>query len=68
MNASHGRRLAKLERERRPEAEVFYVWRRSPPDTSAQAIARRFPDGVPACAQVVVVSWQVGDEHKKPGG
>jgi hypothetical protein len=66
-NASHDRRLArleqaKLERERRPSTNVFYVWRNAPAETAEAAIARTFPRGLPADAQLVICSWQVAGE------
>ena len=67
MNASHDRRLArleqaKLEQERRPSARVFYVWRNAPAETTEEAIARHFPGGLPADARLVICSWQVAGE------
>ena len=62
MNASHDRRIARLERKRRPAANVFYVWRNAPTETTEAAIARTFPHGLPADARLVVCSWQVAGE------
>ena len=62
MNGSHEKRLAKLERERRPAANVLYVWRNAPTETTEEAIARSFPGGVPADACLVICSWQVAGE------
>jgi hypothetical protein len=50
MNASHDRRLARLEQKRQPAANVFYVWRNAPMESAEEAIARTFPHGVPADA------------------
>jgi hypothetical protein len=62
MSASHDRRIARLEQERRPAAKVFYVWRNAPTETTEAAIARTFPHGLPADARLVVCSWQVAGE------
>jgi hypothetical protein len=51
------KRIAKLEQERRPAAKVLCVWRDRPGETTAQAIARSFPDGVPAGARLAVCSF-----------
>jgi hypothetical protein len=59
MNASQDRRLTRLERERRTAARVMYVWRNSQTETTKAAIARRFPDGFPRDARLVICSWQV---------
>ena len=59
MNASHDRRIARLEQKRRPAANVFYVWRNAPMESAEEAIARTFPHGLPADARLVVCSWQV---------
>ena len=66
MNASHDRRLSKLEQaklegKRRPAAKVFYVWRNQT-ETTKEAIARSFPNGLPTDARLVICSWQVADE------
>jgi hypothetical protein len=63
-NASHDRRLArleqaKLEQERRLATKVFYVWRNGPAESTKAAIARTFPRGLPADARLVICSWQV---------
>ena len=62
VNASHDRRLTKLEQERRPAANVLYVWRNAPAETTEEAIARHFPGGLPADARLVICSWQVAGE------
>jgi len=61
MNTGRDKRLAKLEQKRRPRARTFYVWRDAPMETAKQAIARHFPEGVPAGARLVICSWQVGE-------
>jgi hypothetical protein len=71
MNASHNRRLArleqaKLEQERRPAANVLYVWRNAPTGTTEAAIARTFPHGLPADARLVICSWQVAGSLENP--
>jgi hypothetical protein len=71
MNASHDRRLARLEQAKlepaqRPSARVFYVWRNAPTETTEAAIARTFPHGLPADARLVVCSWQVAGSLENP--
>jgi len=66
MNGRHDRRLAKLELDLRPAATLFYVWRDRPRETARQAIARRFPAGVPADARLVICSWQAAGERENP--
>ena len=71
MNASHDRRIArleqaKLEQARRPSARVFYVWRNAPMESAEEAIARTFPHGLPADARLVVCSWQVAGSLENP--
>ena len=61
MNASHDRRLTRLEQERRPATKVFYVWRNAPAESTKAAIARTFPRGLPADVRLVICSWQVGE-------
>ena len=71
MNASHDRRLtkleqAKLEQERRPAARVLYAWRNGPAETAEAASARTFPGGLPRDARLVVCSWQIAGERENP--
>jgi hypothetical protein len=67
MNASRDRRLARLEQakldqDHRPAAATLYVWRDAGTESAKQAIARRFPKGVPPGARLVICSWQAEDE------
>jgi len=62
MSGNHNKRLVKLEQDRRPAAKVLYVWRDRPGETTAQAIARSFPDGVPEGARLVI-RQDVGRVH-----
>jgi hypothetical protein len=62
MNGGRDKRLAKLERHRRPPARTFYVWRNAPTESAKEAIARRFPEGIPPGARLVICSWQVANE------
>jgi hypothetical protein len=41
------RRLSRLEQEMTPAMRVAYVWWTPEEETQEQAIAQRFPDGVP---------------------
>jgi hypothetical protein len=71
MNASRDRRLArleqaKLEQDRPPAAAILYVWRDAGIESAKQAIARRFPKGVPAGTRLVICSWQSDDERIRP--
>ncbi len=63
MNGNRDRRLAKLEQDRQPAAKILYVWRDGPTESAEEAIARRFPAGVPAGARLVICSWQFDDER-----
>jgi hypothetical protein len=67
MNSNRDRRLAKLEQHRRPAARILYVWRNAPMESAEEAIARRFPAGVPAGAHLVICSWQVAGERSCSG-
>jgi hypothetical protein len=64
MKGRHNERISKLEQERRPPPRVLYAWRDRPGETIAQAIARSFPDGVPAGARLVVCSWRFEGEDE----
>jgi hypothetical protein len=66
MNGGHDKRVAKLEQERRPAARVFFVWLDGPRQTTQQAIARRFPAGVPAHTRLVICSWRVAGQRENP--
>ena len=55
MKAIEGR-LAKLEQAAAPTV-TLYAWQEDG-ETTAAAIARQFPEGVPAGARVVVYSWK----------
>jgi hypothetical protein len=61
MSSDRERRLARLERARRP-GETFIVWQYAGAETREQAIARRFPEGAPAGARQIVVAWLSRDE------
>jgi hypothetical protein len=63
MSGNRDKRLAKLERKRRPEGETFVIWRnRAAGWTYEEAIARRFPDGVPPGAKISFFSWLTPDD------
>jgi hypothetical protein len=58
MGGNLGRRLIRLEQEATPAMRVAYVWWKGPEEeTEEQAIAQRFPDGVPADVRVVLLRW-----------
>jgi hypothetical protein len=56
VTESRRKRLAKLELNRRPAAEVLIVWWDREKETQAQAIARRFPDGAPPGVRLIIIS------------
>ena len=71
MNASHDRRLSKLEQanlegKRWPAGRIIYVWRHAGSETAEQAIARSFPGGLPRGARLVICSWQVAGSCENP--
>ena len=62
MSGNKDKRLAKLERKR-PPARLVIVWRdRATGWTPEEAIARRFPDGVPPGAEIILFSWMLPGE------
>ena len=63
MSGNRDKRLAKLERKRRPAAKTVFVWLdRAAGWTQEEAIARSFPDGEPPGAQIVFISWLTDDD------
>ena len=66
MSDGRDRRLAKLERCRRPSVKTLYVWRDAGKETGEEAIARCFPKGVPAGARLVICSGQFDDKRIPP--
>jgi len=67
MSGSRDKRLAKLERKRQPAGETFIVWLdREAGWTEEEAIARRFPEGEPPGAKIILLSWLTADD-RKPG-
>jgi hypothetical protein len=65
MSGNKNKRLAKLERKRQPAGETFMVWRdRAKGWTQEEALARRFPDGVPPGAKIIMFSWMLPGESK----
>ena len=56
MTSSRDKRLAKLEKHRSPEPKPVMVWC-GRNDTPEQAIARRFPDGVPPGTRIIRFRW-----------
>jgi hypothetical protein len=58
MGGHLARRLSRLEQEVTPAMRVAYVWWKCPEEeTEEQAIAKHFPDGVPADVRVVLLRW-----------
>jgi hypothetical protein len=66
MSDGRDRRLARLERCRRPSVETLYFWRDAGKETGEEAIARCFPKGVPAGAKIVICRWRVPREKVPP--
>jgi hypothetical protein len=60
MGGDLGRRIAKLEQETMATARV-YVWR-DLGQTVDEALALRFPGGVPAGLEVTIYSWMDSEE------
>ena len=58
------RRLAKLEQAAAPKQTV-YAWL-DEGETSEQAIAQQFPEGVPEAATVVLYSWAGASDEAAP--
>lgn len=56
------RRLARLEQAASPGA-VIHVWQ----EPGADAVARRFPEGLPEGTSIVVYSWADRDRAEAPG-
>ncbi len=64
MSGNKDKRLAKLERKR-PTGQTFIVWLdRAAGWTAEEAIARRFPDGEPPGAKIILVSWMLPGESE----
>ena len=64
MGGNLGRRLIRLEQEATPAMRVAHVWICPEEETEEQAIARQFPDGVPADVRVVLVRWLTPGVHE----
>ena len=63
MSGNKNKRLAKLEKKRQPAGQTFLVWRdRAAGWTVEEAIARRFPDGEPPGAKIIMFSWLLPGE------
>ena len=58
MTTDRDKRISKLESKRSSRAKVIIAWRDAAKESADEAIARRFPKGVPANANLVVCSWQ----------
>jgi hypothetical protein len=64
MSRGQDKRIAKLERKRRP-AKIIMIWQdREKGWTQEEAIARAYPEGVPPGAQIMLLSWPTRAEVK----
>ena len=52
------RRLTRLERKPGRKPKVVLVWRDVLRESEEQAVARRYPKGPPAGAEIVICRWQ----------
>jgi hypothetical protein len=67
MSGSRDMRLAKLERRRPAAGGIVLVWCLED-ETSEEAIARDFPDGVPPGVQPRIIRWlRPGETAPSPG-
>jgi hypothetical protein len=57
MNGPRHKRLAMLRRKHRPGERTVILWYDAEEETREQAIARRFPKGVPRGARLIVLRW-----------
>jgi hypothetical protein len=57
MSGSRQKRLAKLERKRRPAERGVLLWYDAARETAEQATARRFPEGVPPGVRLHIFRW-----------
>jgi hypothetical protein len=65
MSGKKDKRLAKLERKRRPAAKIVMVWYdRAAGWTEEEAIARAFPEGEPPGVQIMLLSWMTAADAK----
>jgi len=65
MSGNKGKRLAKLERKRRPAPKIVMVWHdRAAGWTEEEAIARAFPEGEPPGVQIMLFSWMTPADAK----
>ena len=62
MSGSREKRLAKLERKRQPKESTVLVWYDAEEETSEQAIAQRFPEGVPPGTRLIVLRWLTAED------
>ena len=65
MTLGRDRRLARLERRRRRK-QIALVWYDPSRETAEQARARQHPEGVPAGARLVYITWLGQSDETEP--
>jgi hypothetical protein len=64
MNGARQKRIAKLLRKRRPAERTVLLWYDAERETREQAIARRFPKGVPPRMRLLILRWLTESESE----
>ena len=64
MNGTRHKRVAELRRRRRPAERTVVLWYDAEQETREQAIARRFPKGVPPRARLLILRWLTENESE----
>ena len=64
MSGNRDKRLAKLERKRRPLRIVFVRQDREAGWTVEEAIARAYPEGPPPGVEIRILAWMTEDDMK----
>ena len=54
------KRITRLERKPGRKPKIVFVWRDVLRESEEQAIARRYPKGVPAGTEILICRWQTG--------
>ena len=63
MSGNKDKRLEKLERKGQPKPRLVTVWRdRAKGWSREEAIARRYPEGVPEGVEIMLFSWLLPGE------
>jgi hypothetical protein len=64
MSGTRHNRLAELRRKRRPQERTVVLWYDAEQETAEQAIARRFPKGVPPRVRLLILRWLTEGESE----